>query len=322
MLNFALIMDPETGHVQEVSPTEYLANPREGGILWLDFAQPTHADLEWLAERYHFHPLALEDCLKSGQRPKLDRYEGYDFLDLYAARFVPSTGRVELAEIDMFVGPSFLITSHHEPVAEFAAIRDRWRQDPTARTLGAGYLLYLLLDTVVDDYFPVVDELENQLDLLDQALFERFDQRVIDRIFSLKRELILFRKVVAPTRDVCLLLMRHDGGLINPGTALYMQDVYDHLIRVADAIDTYRDLVSGSIEAYLSVVANRTNDTMKRLTSISTVLMSVTLIAGIYGMNFPHMPELHWKYGYEYAISLMIGIGLVLTFIFKVLRYF
>lgn len=322
MLNFALLMDPETGLVQEVSPAEYQVNPLEGGLLWLDVSQPTHADLQWLADRYRFHPLALEDCLKSGQRPKLDRYEGYDFLDLYAARFVPSTGRVELAEIDMFLGPGYLITSHHEPVAEFAEVRDRWRHDPAARSLGTGYLLYLLLDTVVDNYFPVVDELEDQLDLLDHALFERFDQRVIDRIFGLKRELILFRKVVAPTRDVCLLLMRHEGGILNPGTAIYMQDVYDHLIRVADAIDTYRDLVSGSIEAYLSVVANRTNDTMKRLTSISTVLMSVTLIAGIYGMNFPHMPELQWTYGYEYVLSLMIGVSLVLTVIFKALRYF
>lgn len=322
MLNFVLIMNPETGEVREVPPTEYLATPRAEGILWLDFLQPTHADLEWLAQHYHFHPLALEDCLKSGQRPKLDRYDGYAFLDLYAATFDPASYRIRLAEVDMFLGEGYLITSHHELVGDFGPVRDRWRQDPTARSLGSGYLLYLLLDTIVDDYFPVVDELEDQLEVLDQSLFERFDQRVIDRIFGLKKELILFRKVVAPTRDVCLLLMRQEGDLLEHGTTLYLQDVYDHLIRVADTIDTYRDLVGGSIEAYLSVVANRTNDTMKRLTSISTVLMSVTLIAGIYGMNFRHMPELEWIHGYQYALGLMIVVALVLTVLFKSLRYF
>lgn len=322
MLNFVLVMDPVTGKLQEVSPDEYLADPRPAGLLWLDFLEPTHADLEWLAERYHFHPLALEDCLKSGQRPKLDRYDGYAFLDIYAARFDPISARIQLSEVDMFLGDGYLVTSHREPVADFEAVRDRWSKDPVARSQGSGYLLYLLLDTIVDDYFPVVDELEDQLEVLDQSLFERFDQRVIDRIFGLKKELILFRKVVAPTRDVSLLLMRREEGLINPATSIYLQDVYDHLIRVADSIDTYRDLVGGSIEAYLSVIANRTNDTMKRLTSISAVLMSVTLIAGIYGMNFRHMPELEWKFGYEFALGLMLAIALALTLVFKSLRYF
>lgn len=322
MLNFVLLMDPETGKVQDVPPAEYLANPDMTGILWLDFLEPTPADLEWLAARFHFHHLALEDCLKSGQRPKLDRYDGYAFLDLYAARYDPISARVRLAEVDMFLGVGYLITSHREPVADFGAVRDRWLRDPMARSLGSGYLLYLLLDTIVDDYFPVVDALEEQLELLDEALFERFDQRVVDRIFSLKKELILFRKVVAPTRDVSLLLMRHEGDLLNPATGIYLQDVYDHLIRVADAIDTYRDLVGGSIEAYLSVVANRTNETMKRLTSISAVLMSVTLIAGIYGMNFRYMPELGWTHGYEFALGLMIVVALGLSLVFKSLRYF
>lgn len=322
MLNFVLVMDPVTGKLQEVSPDEYQADPRPAGLLWLDFLEPTHADLEWLAARYHFHPLALEDCLKSGQRPKLDRYDGYAFLDLYAARFDPISARIQLSEVDMFLGDGYLITSHREPVADFEAVRERWRKDPAAQSQGSGYLLYLLLDTIVDDYFPVVDELEDQLEVLDQSLFERFDQQVIDRIFSLKKELILFRKVVAPTRDVSLLLMRREEGLINPATSIYLQDVYDHLIRVADSIDTYRDLVGGSIEAYLSVIANRTNDTMKRLTSISAVLMSVTLIAGIYGMNFRHMPELEWKFGFEFALGLMLAIALALTLVFKSLRYF
>ncbi len=322
MLNFVLVMNPKTGEVRELSPAEYLANPRVEGILWLDYLQPTHADLAWLGAHFLFHPLALEDCLKSGQRPKLDRYEGYVFLDVYAARFEPTSCRIALAEIDMFLGKDYLVTSHHEPVSDYRAVRDRWHKDPVARSFGAGYLLYLLLDTIVDDYFPVVDKLEDQLEVLEESLFDRFDQKVIDRIFSLKKELILFRKVVAPTRDVTLMLMRLEGELLERGTSVYFQDVYDHLIRVADAIDTYRDLVGGSIEAYLSVVANRTNDTMKRLTSISAVLMSVTLVAGIYGMNFHFMPELSWRYGYYYALGLMVVIALGLSILFKALRYF
>ncbi|MNX81894.1 Magnesium transport protein CorA [compost metagenome] len=320
MLKHALYLDPETGRVQDVPRGEVC--PRPKGILWIDLEVTDRADVEWLKGCFGFHPLALEDCLKSGQRPKLDHYDGYAFLDFYAAAFDPEKARLKTEEIDLFLGEGYLVTAHKAPMPVLDEVRQRWETATESTTGGASYLLYILLGTVVDAYFPVVDQMEEQLEVLEEMLFERFEQSVITRIFTLKKDLLLMRKVVAPTRDVCLLLLRRESHLIAPGTAIYLQDVYDHLIRVADSIDTYRDLVSGAVDAYLSVTANRTNDTMKRLTSISAVLMSVTLVAGIYGMNFQHMPELSWKWGYEFALGLMIAIALGLTILFKALRYF
>lgn len=320
MLKHALYLDPETGRVQVVPPGEVCPRPR--GILWVDLEGTDRADVEWLKGCFNFHPLALEDCLKSGQRPKLDHYDGYAFLDFYTASFDAKSSCLVTEEIDIFLGEGYLVTAHKAPMPVFDQVRARWEATPESATGGASYLLYLVLDTVVDDYFPVVDQMEEQLESFEELLFERFEQAVITRIFSLKKQLLLMRKIVAPTRDVCLLLLRRESHLITPGTAVYLQDVYDHLIRVADSIDTYRDLVAGAIDAYLSVIANRTNDTMKRLTSISAVLMSVTLVAGIYGMNFHFMPELAWQWGYQFALGLMIAIALVLSIVFKALRYF
>ncbi|MBO9541029.1 magnesium/cobalt transporter CorA [bacterium] len=320
MLKHALYLDPETGRVQDVPRGEVC--PRPKGVMWIDLEGTDRADVEWLKGCFGFHPLALEDCLKSGQRPKLDHYDGYAFLDFYAAAFDAERSRLTTEEIDLFLGEGYLVTAHKAPMPVLDEVRRRWETAAESKTGGASYLLYILLDTVVDDYFPVVDQMEEQLEVLEEMLFERFEQSVITRIFTLKKDLLLMRKVVAPTRDVCLLLLRRESHLIAPGTAVYLQDVYDHLIRVTDSIDTYRDLVSGAVDAYLSVTANRTNDTMKRLTSISAVLMSVTLVAGIYGMNFQHMPELSWKWGYEFALGLMIAIALGLTILFKALRYF
>lgn len=320
MLKHALYLDPDSRQVREVPPDGVCPRPR--GVLWIDLEGADRADVEWLKGCFGFHPLALEDFLKSGQRPKLDHYEGYAFVDFYVATFDPESARLMTEEIDLFLGDGYLVTSHKAPMPFMDEVRARWEGSAEAASGGASFLLYLLLDTVVDDYFPVVDRMEEQLEAFEELLFERFEQSVITRIFTLKKDLLLMRKVVAPTRDVCLLLMRRESHLIAPETSFYLQDVYDHLIRVTDAIDTYRDLVSGAIDAYLSVIANRTNDTMKRLTSISAVLMSVTLVAGIYGMNFPHMPELSWKFGYEFALGLMIAIALGLTVLFKALRYF
>lgn len=322
MLNHALSMDPKTGRVRALPLAEFHQRPRAEGILWIDLEATDRADVEWLGRNFGFHPLALEDCLKSGQRPKLDHYDGYVFMDVYTASYNEKTARLSLIEIDIFLGEGYLITSHKAGLKGIDLVRERWESAPEALDNGASFLLYLVLDSIVDHYFPVVDKMEEQLETFEESLFERFEQQVITRIFNLKKELLLFRKVVAPTRDVCLLLLRRESHLIAPGTAVYLQDVYDHLIRVADSIDTYRDLVGGSIDAYLSVIANRTNDTMKRLTSISAVLMSVTLVAGIYGMNFKYMPELEWTWGYQYALGLMIAIALVLTLVFKALRYF
>lgn len=322
MFKHLRLLDTRTAAVKELSFDALQVSQRPDGLIWIDVEDPTRADLDWLGEQFGFHALALEDCLHDGQRPKIEAYDSHYFLDVYAGRYDVAKRKMEMVELDIFIGGNFLVTSHMAPLPVLDEVLERWKTAHTSREEGAGYLLYLLLDTIVDDYFPIVDDIEAELEELEDALFEHFEERISSRIFCLKKELLIFRKLVVPTRDVCLMLMRRETPLIRPSTALYFQDVYDHLIRVADSIDTYRDLIGSTIEAYMSMVANRTNDTMKRLTTISAILMTIALVPSVYGMNFHRMPELEWHWGYPFALSMMLAITLILSVIFKKLRYF
>lgn len=321
MLSSVWWLDPVSGEVNSLSPFDVLDARYASGVRWLHFTGTDRDDIGWMRDAFGFHPLPLEDCLKAGQRPKLEVYDGYLFLDIYAASLTDGLADLEFHEFDCFLAPGYLITSHADPHPVTAEVLERWKHAPDRVAGGSGLLMHLLLDTLVDGYFPVVDRLEERLESLEESLFARFDDLVVTDIFRLKKALVQFRRIVAPSRDVCLLMLRHENGLFDGETKLYLQDVYDHLIRVADSIDTFRDLVASAIDAYLSVAANRTNDTMKRLTSISTVLMTAALVAGFYGMNFD-LPEFHWKWGVAFVYVLMAGLSTVLMIWFKRRGYF
>jgi len=322
MIAHLLVMDPKTGHVRPVAREGFRPEDYAGQIVWVDLQDPSREELAWIGGLYSLHPLALEDALKGGQRPKLEHYGTHAFMVLYDARFERRDYKVLLKEVDIFLAPGFVLTSHRQPVSSLEQAKERWIESPEAPKEGAGYLLYLIADTLVDDYFPVLDEFQEVLEELEDELFFQYQPEILSKLFALKKQLLFFRRVVGPTRDAFVMLVRREVPLIGQNTLLHLQDVYDHLIRVTDAIDLYRDLVGSAVEAYMSLAANRTNDTMKRLTTISAVLMSVTLVAGIYGMNFRVMPELQWQWGYAYALGLMLAIALVLVAWFKRLKYF
>lgn len=322
MITHLLVMDPRTGGVQSLPRAGFHSEDHAGKTVWIDLQNPTREELAWAGALYSLHPLALEDALKGGQRPKLEHYGTHAFLVLYDARFEPRDHRVLLKEVDIFVAPGLVLTSHRQPVAALNQVEERWRESPQAPQEGAGYLLYLIADTLVDDYFPLLDAFQDALEELEDQLFADPRPEILNALFALKKQLLLFRRVVGPTRDAFVMLVRREVPLIGQNTVFHLQDVYDHLIRITDTIDLYRDLVASAVEAHMSMAANRTNDTMKRLTTISAVLMSVTLIAGIYGMNFRVMPELQWHWGYAYALGLMLTVALSLVAWFKRLRYF
>ncbi len=322
MIAHVLAMDPQTRRFSPLSRQGFDPAGHPGQVVWVDLLDPTREELAWIGGLYSLHPLALEDALKGRQRPKLEHYGTHVFMVLFDASFKRQTGQVELQEVDVFVGPGIVVTSHREPVPGLRQAKERWFESPEALGEGAGFLLYLIADTLVDGYFPVLDSIQDALDALEERLFFQYEPSLLNDLFALKKQLLLFRRVVGPSRDAFVMLVRREVPLIGQNTVLHLQDVYDHLIRITDAIDLYRDLVSSSVEAYMSLAANRTNDTMKRLTTISAVLMTVTLVAGIYGMNFRAMPELEWPWGYPFALGLMLVIALVLVAWFKRLRYF
>lgn len=291
-------------------------------VLWLDFAHPTREQLEALAPAFHLHGLAIEDCLHVGQRPKFEVYDGHVFFVAHHPDGIdPVRDRVRLVEIEAFFGPRWVITTHAGAVEVMAEVRERWRLSTEALAAGGPHLGYLLLDTVVDAYFPILDHFEDRLADLDEEVFVRTDEHLLMRVFRLKRELLALRRLVGPMRDAVLLFIRREGAEVSRVTQIHLQDVYDHLVRLADHMDLFRDLAMGVQDAHLSMLANRTNDTMKRLTALSTALMTATLIAGIYGMNFDRMPELHWAWGYAWALGLMVAVTGVVLALFRWRRY-
>jgi magnesium transporter len=230
-------------------------------------------------------------------------------------------GRLQLGELGIFLGKNYLVTVHSEPIRAIETAERLWRSWTDLAERGTGLLAYLLIDAVVDDYLPLLDEVSDRMDSLEDQIFADFQPESLEEIFRVKKELLLLRRAVTPLRDVFNTLLRREQPIFSRETHTYFQDVFDHLIRVADTIDTLRDMVGSMMDAYLSISGNRMNLIMKRLTSIATILMSVTLVAGIYGMNFDYMPELKWRYGYVGALFSMLAVGLAIYSHFRRIKW-
>lgn len=282
---------------------------RARNVVWVNVVKPTDRDFEVLAEEFKFHPLAVEDCRSVHQRPKVEEYPGYFFIVLYEAELDANGRTLELRELNMFLGANYLVTVNRHGIKAIERADELWPQWLDRAENGAGLLAYLLIDAIVDEYFPILDRISDRMDDLEDEIFSTFDPESVREVFLVKKQLVYLRRVVAPLREVFNTLLRRDQPMFEREIRFYFQDVYDHLIRIADAIDTLRDLLGSIMDAYLSMSSNRMNVVMKRLTSISTILMSVTLIAGVYGMNFELMPELKWRYGYVVALGSMVAVG-------------
>lgn len=277
-------------------------------LVWIDVLDPGAAEATFLRDTIGFHPLAVEDCMRGRQRPKLDRYGNYLFLVLYAAAINPQRKRIALNEIHIFLGSSFIVTVHDRPVEEVGEILARWRAS-RHDTVEVAQLAYMLFDAIVDDYFPVIEHFGERAERFESRVFDEQQPPSMEAVLLLRRELLTFRRIVAPQREVLGALLRREVPLLRPERLPYFQDVYDHIIRVTGEIDALRELLSAQLEAQFSLSANRLNTTMRMMTAWSIILMSMALIAGIYGMNFRWMPELQWRGGYPVALLLMVAVG-------------
>lgn len=290
-------------------------------VVWADVSDPTSRDFEELAEEFGFHHLSIEDCRNEHQRPKIEEYVGYYFMVLYEAELSGPNDRLELRELNIFLGKNYLVTVHSRPIRAIETTKRLWSEWTDRSDQGSGLLAYLLIDAIVDDYLPLLDVISERMDDLEDSIFGEFRSEAIEEIFIIKKKLLYLRRAVTPLRDVFNTLLRREQPIFPRETHIYFQDVFDHLIRVADTIDTLRDMLGSTMDAYLSVSGNRMNQVMKRLTSISTILMSVTLIAGIYGMNFDRIPELKWRFGYVFALLSMVAVGLALYAYLKKVKW-
>lgn len=274
--------------------------------IWIDISAPTRLDIEPLLEEwFRFHELAAEDALSENTLPKYDSFATYDFFVFRSVRFDVSSHGVDTTKIAVFIGKNFLFTIHAEPLESIDNIWNRLPMDRRLLQRGADFVLYSILDQIVDAHFPFIDEIENKMDSIHEEIFTRPNQSLMDELLHLKRDLNVLRRQSLPQRELFNAISRGDTRFIKSEHLIYYRDLYDHMFRIGESIDVERDLATGTMDAYLSVIANRTNEIMKVLTIFSSILLPMNFIAGIYGMNFVHMPELGWKYGYAFAFGLM-----------------
>jgi len=278
--------------------------------------------LEKLGRCYGFHPLVLEDILNTDQRPKMEDYGDYLYIVLKMLSYNDKNSEIETEQVSLILGPNFIFSFQEKEGDVFDPIRERIRSGKgRIRKMGADYLAYALLDSIVDNYFTIMEKLGETIEFLEEELVTQPTPETLQTIHQLKRELIFLRKAVWPLREVISGLERGELVLIKETTRIYLRDVYDHTIQVIDTIETFRDMISGMLDIYLSSVSNRLNSVMKVLTIIATIFMPLTFVAGIYGMNFKFMPELEWRWGYPMVWVLVVVIGVFMLIYFKKKRW-
>jgi magnesium transporter len=280
------------------------------------------AFLEGLGKLFDFHPLALEDVLNCGQRPKLEDYGKYHFLVMKS--MLLKEEELEIEQISFFLSGNYVITLQELPGDSFEKVRERIRQNRSGqiRKAGADYLLYALVDALVDEFFPVLESYGERIEDLEDEVVLRPEPETLQEIHRIKRDLLDLRRMAWPEREVISSLQREEAHLVRPETRVFLRDCYDHAIQVIDMIETYRDLSGGLLDVYLSSTSNRLNEVMKVLTIISTIFIPLNFIAGVYGMNFDrrspfNMPELGWYFGYPAVLTVMAVAGGMMALYFK-----
>lgn len=301
------------------------------GMAWIGMVRPDHAELASVATEFELHHLAVEDAISAHQRPKLDRYGDVLFVALRPARYRDDVEKVDFGELHMFVGPDFVVTVRHADAPDLAHVRRRLEEAPELLAMGPQAVLYAVLDQVVDEFAPVVAGVENDIDEIEDQLFDGAPE-VSRRIYELTREVIELQRATGPLVDIMRAL---EGGFDKYAVHLELQrsfhDVHDHAVRVAERVDSFRALLQNALTVHTTLINQRQNDEMRHLTETSleqneqvkrvsswaAILFAPTLVGTIYGMNFRHMPELSWPLGYPMALGLMVATSFTLYRVFK-----
>jgi len=287
-------------------------------FVWIGLHEPDERLLRLVQKEFGLHDLAVEDALRAHQRPKLERYDDSLFVVLRTIVLDGGERRIGFGETHIFVGARYIVAVRHGATSGYADVRARCEANPAQLAKGSGFVLYALMDFIVDQYFPVVDHLEDELEVLEDRIFgETFSRETTARIYRLKRDLLDVKRAVSPLVDVCNRLMRFDLDLIPEDTRPYFRDVYDHVIRINEMVDALRELLTTALEANLSLISVSQNEAMKRLAGWAAIIAVPTMIAGVYGMNFRFMPELDWRWGYPAIMALMLAACGFLYYRFK-----
>ena len=289
---------------------------KKAKLIWIDISNPKTEDFEAIKKRFKIHQLTIEDCLKRSNRIKAEEFLNYDFFVLKGMELIKS--KLRIYELDFIIGKNYIITVHKKPIPRFEKLKERKNKLQDLVKKGPDFLLHYLIDIEVDSIFPIMEKIDEDVDRIEDTLFEKHDPRTVNKLFKLKREILLIRRTMSGQRDIIGMLAKRNFPFISKQAEAYFRDVYDHMIRINEMAENTREVLSNVMEINLTVTSNRLNEIMKVLTVIATIMMPLTLITGIYGMNFRNMPELYWGNGYFITLGIMAFIGLsMLAYFYK-----
>ena len=292
-------------------------NPSSGVHIWVDLAAPSIPEGLILSDTFNFHKLSVEDAMSARQYPKAEAYDGYLYVILHGIHYPKAGKAFGTHDVDFFVGPNYLVTIHDGDSTSINELRDHATRNPKILSEGPVALLHRIVDAMVDSYRPEMDKLEERIDDLEKAIFDKPDPQLVRRILDQKRQVSGLRRIVTPQRDVIARLARRDFVDVSTEMSFRFRDVYDHLVRLADDVLIFQDRITGMLDAHLSNVSNRLNEVMKVLTVVSTILMPLTLLTGAFGMNLP-LPQFpggeHAQFWWLFGISVAIAVGMLAMF--------
>lgn len=308
-------------NLDEVSMRAALADRQ--GTLWVDLESASREEGEILERVFGFHHLTIDDCYNEHIDPaKIDDYGEYIFV-IGQAIELEQERQLEVTELDLYLGANYVVSFHAKPLPFIETLRRRCEGNSPELAHGADFLAHALLDRLVDDYQPAVEALDDVLSTVEELVLDRPEQKLLHELLVLKRNIQRLRRTIIPQRDVVNRFARGEfPQVVRPETYMYYRDIYDHIVRVEQLVESVRDLADGVLSTYLSSVNNRMNDVMKTLSVVATIILPLTFIASIYGMNFENMPELEWKYGYFMVLAAMFGVAVCLVVFFRLRRWF
>lgn len=294
-------------------------------LTWVSLQNPTDAEIQLvLHDNFHFHPLAIEDCQSFGyQTPKVDDFIDYIFIIAHAIHPNPTLASMETMELNIFLGKNYIVTCFRDEI--MPPVDYIWEQigrDERIYSNGPDFLCHAILDKLVDDYMPLLDKMDDEIDWLEDRVLARPDPKTLERILNLKHSIMSLRRIITPQREMVNRLSRDEFPMIDRQSQIYFRDIYDHLVRIQDLSDTIRDIVSGAMDIYLSSTSLRLNEVMKALTIVSTIFLPLSFVAGVYGMNFKFMPELNQTWGYPMAWIIFLTLAIGMLIFFKIRKWF
>ncbi len=313
MISSSFYMEPDGRLIENVSPSQIPALVAGGqGLLWVDIESANDQDGQFLSNTFHFHPLSIADCIsKNIHPPKIDEFEDHLFLIIHGVNYHGESDVVETTELGMFIGKNYVVTSHDVPMNSVTVMSDRIRINTRPMRKGADFLAHDFIDALVDFIMPVTDAMQEKCEDIVSESMQNPSEKTIAAILQIKRSVQALNRVMLPQREILNSISRGDYHLISEKALIYYRNIFDHLVRVEMLCQEIRDMADNSLSIYLSSVANRQNETMKLLAIVAAIFMPLTLLAGIYGMNFDNMPELEWEWGYFVVVGI-IGTAIVL----------